>query len=425
MRDAGKNGVQELWDQRTPSQKKAIVATLVVASVFGVLYWSASGRIADKKAAIQAEGKPQQKAEESLLLDGRTLERDLYDRLQAELEQKSRQLDEARETFEQQSRRMDKMLGRFKSLTDQASRGQVNPVPSRTDKTLTDADKRIDIPPPPPPPSADEIRGSAVAGNGAPVFAAPTGKNGENVEVEEVVGGIGHVTSDVPVEPETPERKKNAIHLAPSFMEAVLLSGMDAPITGSAMQNPKPTMLRIAAPAVLPNRVKANLKGCFVIASGFGSLAEERINMRLVRLSCVARNGDAVIEEKVKGYVVDSDGKVGLHARVYMKAGPLLVRQFVAGVAEGVAEVVKQNSYSTSVSALGTTQSIASGEALNAGVAGGLSSASGGLASFYKKLSEQTLPTLEVGPKKKVTVVLTEGVDLHIRTNCEDCSDAT
>lgn len=412
-------GVQAVWNARTPGQKKAIMATLVVASVFGVIYWSASGKIAHHKDMIKASTHDAVKGDQSLLFDGDTLERDLYDRLQAELEDKSKQLDEARADIKAQSYKMDKVLDRLEAIASRpAAKATTQPKSKPVPRQLA---SRIDIPPPPPPPSADAIRGSQTPPNAERVFASPVGKNNQPQDVDEVVGGIGRVTSDAPVEPTAGETgKKNGIHLAPSFMEAVLLSGMDAPITGDAKQNPKPTMLRIAAPAVLPNRVKANLKGCFVIASGYGSLAEERINLRLIRLSCVARNGDAVIEEKIKGYVVDSDGKVGLHARVYMKAGPHLVREFIAGVAEGVAEVVKQQSTTTSISALGTTQSIEPGKAANAGIAGGFSSASHSLSDFYRKLSEQTLPTLEVGPKKRVTVVLTEGVDLHIRDNSED-----
>ena len=415
-------GIQDIWNSRTPGQKKIIVASLVVAAVFGVIYWSASGKIAKRNAMVHTKASGDMKPDRSLLFDGDTLERDLYDRLQAELEEKGKQLDQARSTIEAQSNKLDKMIDRLEQINarpQKPSKGvSSDTIASNVSAGLPGT---IDIPPPPPPPSADAIRDAANDVNAERVFASPVGKKKQAPDdVEEVVGGIGHATSDAPVEPEGAVNGKNGIHLAPSFMEAVLLSGMDAPIAGDAKQNPKPTVLRIAAPAVLPNRVKANLKGCFVIASGYGSLAEERINLRLIRLSCVARNGDAVIEEKVKGYVVDSDGKVGLHARVYMKAGPHLVRQFIAGVAEGVAEVVKQQSTTTSVSALGTTQTLKPGEATKAGLTSGFSTASHSLSDFYKKLSEQTLPTLEVGPKKRVTVVLTEGVDLHIRDNDQE-----
>ena len=59
------------------------------------------------------------------------------------------------------------------------------------------------------------------------------------------------------------------------------MSGLDAPTTSEAKGNPVPVLLRVKTPAVLPNSVKANLKGCFVIADGKGNLATERAELLL------------------------------------------------------------------------------------------------------------------------------------------------
>ena len=69
------------------------------------------------------------------------------------------------------------------------------------------------------------------------------------------------------------------------------MSGLDAPTTSEAKGNPVPVLLRVKTPAVLPNSVKANLKGCFVIADGKGNLATERAELLLVSLSCLDRKG--------------------------------------------------------------------------------------------------------------------------------------
>ena len=45
-------------------------------------------------------------------------------------------------------------------------------------------------------------------------------------------------------------------------MAATLLSGLDAPTSEGAKGNPAPVFIRVRDLAVLPNRVKANLKGC-------------------------------------------------------------------------------------------------------------------------------------------------------------------
>jgi conjugal transfer pilus assembly protein TraB len=61
-------------------------------------------------------------------------------------------------------------------------------------------------------------------------------------------------------------KKGRTVYLPPSFMEAQLLTGFDASTFGRGTNNPEPLLLRIQTPAVLPNDIKANLSGCFVIS---------------------------------------------------------------------------------------------------------------------------------------------------------------
>ena len=64
--------------------------------------------------------------------------------------------------------------------------------------------------------------------------------------------------------------KQRKITLPPSFMDASLLSGVLAP-TGQVSDNhPIPMLIRIKDLAILPNEVKQDLKGCFVVAEGQG-----------------------------------------------------------------------------------------------------------------------------------------------------------
>lgn len=182
-------------------------------------------------------------------------------------------------------------------------------------------------------------------------------------------------------------------------------------------------MIRVAAPAILPNRVKANLKDCFVIAHGYGSLAEERVNLRLVSLNCVGKDNQAVIEQKVAGYVVDADGKVGLRGRVVMRAGRVLGLTFLAGVAEGAGRAVESSSTITSTSGIGVTQTLDTDDLAEAAIGGGIAQGSGELQRFYMDLAKETLPVIEVGPKKKVTLVIQEGVDLEIKYQCLEEAD--
>jgi conjugal transfer pilus assembly protein TraB len=214
------------------------------------------------------------------------------------------------------------------------------------------------------------------------------------------------------------DSKKKQIYLPPSFMEATLLSGVAAPTTSAAKSNPLPLLFRVKDLAVLPNRVKADLKGCFIIGSAVGNLADERVHIRLNTLSCVAKNGDAVIDQAVKGFVVDEDGKVGLKGRVVAKMGIHIARTALAGFIGGMGGALSSSMQTNSLNALGQTQSQLTdtdgGSIAKAGLGEGISSATKELQKFYLQLAEQTLPVIEIGSTKDVTVVISEGVGLEI-----------
>ena len=132
-------------------------------------------------------------------------------------------------------------------------------------------------------------------------------------------------------------------------------------------------LLRIQAPAVLPNEVRAQLQGCFVIAHGFGSLASERVESRLVSLSCVDYEGRSVIEEEIKGILVDQDGVKGLAGHPVTKMGANLSRMFVAGLVEGAGDALNAATATTSISPLGQTSTVDPSQLGKAGIGRGIS----------------------------------------------------
>lgn len=239
--------------------------------------------------------------------------------------------------------------------------------------------------------------------------------------VEEIVGGIEVVSNGLAAakgKPAPQEKKKDrreAVYLPPSFMEATLLTGLDASTSGEGRKSPEPLLLRVQKPAVLPNRVKANLRGCFVIAEATGSLAKERAMVRLVSLSCLDRKGQAVIDQPVKGFVVDVDGKVGLGGRVVSKMGAATARAVIAGIFGGAGEVLQSASTAQTISPLGATQIVDSENLVRASLGGGLSAGANTLRDFYLELAKQATPVIEVGAAKGVTVVISEGASLEIR----------
>ena len=238
--------------------------------------------------------------------------------------------------------------------------------------------------------------------------------------VEKVVGAIGAATT--PVVPKdagggSPDSKKKTrtIYLPPGFMKARLLTGVDALASHDATSNPEPIIARVQAPAVLPNDVKANLSGCFVIGNATGSLAKERVEVQLVTLSCVDFDEHSVVDQSVKGFFVDTDGKKGLSGKVVTRAGAALARTFIAGTISGIAQTVENTFGETSTSALGTVKTLDAGDAAKSGIAGGLSKSSDKLTDFYLDLARQAGPIVEVGAAKDVVVVIQEGVTLEIK----------
>lgn len=257
----------------------------------------------------------------------------------------------------------------------------------------------LPLPPPPPLPAGDQAGQSATP-------------------PETEIGDISLVSSSGQTKiPPAEDKKKEttAMYLPPSFMEAILLSGLDAPTSSDAKGNPVPALLKVKTPAFLPNSVRADLKGCYVIADGRGNLATERAELLLVSLSCLDRKGRAVIDQKVKGFVVDQDSKIGLRGRVVAKMGSMIARSMIAGFFGGVGDVVRSSATTTAISPLGTTQTIGAADLAKAGVGNGLANGFKDIEKFYMELAHQTMPVIEVSAAKPVTLVISEGVNLEIK----------
>ena len=234
-----------------------------------------------------------------------------------------------------------------------------------------------------------------------------------------MIGGISIIHNEAAVEKnEINNKKKLQIYLPPSFMEATLLSGVRAPTTSAGKNNPLPILFRIKNLAILPNKVRGNLKGCFVIGEGTGNLADERVHVRLLTLSCVSKKGTAVIDQQIKGFVMDEDGIIGLDGTVVAKMGSMLARSALAGALGGIGDAVKSSSFDTQTTALGTQQILYQDDASNitrGAIGGAIAGASKDLQKFYLQLAEQTMPVVEVGATKSITLVISEGVNLEVK----------
>jgi conjugal transfer pilus assembly protein TraB len=261
---------------------------------------------------------------------------------------------------------------------------------------------------PPLPPSARQHPGGNV-----PLASAASDMG----EVE--IGGISRVINnekkDAGKDGDKKKDEMKSVYLPPSYMVATILSGLYAPVSSDAKGNPVPVLIRVSAPAQLPNAVKAQLRGCFAVADGKGNLGTERAELVLVSLNCVDRKGNAVIDQDIKGYVVGADGIAGVRGKVVAKTGQLIARAAFAGFFGGVGDALKTSSQTTGISPLGAVNTLSSDKLWQAGVGGGVSEGFKEIQKFYMELAHQTMPTIEILPSQPVTLVVTKGVDLNIR----------
>jgi conjugal transfer pilus assembly protein TraB len=383
------------WAQIPSNQKRTVVLTTVLTAIIAL---SLVGYYIKSKSGEIPQGRTTQGNKE-IVLDSRLLEKSAYLETQKEIaktEEKlslfRKELDEIREQKEKTNLKEEK-----------------HPSPPVPKVSVPEKSSRYPVTPLPPPPQPP----ASTTG------ASPSGQAAKGTA--ETVGDIELVSNPQSQgkDPKQTDVKKNekadSVYLPPSFMEATLLSGLDAPTVESAKGNPVPVLLRIKDLAILPNRVKADLKGCFVIAEGHGNLADERAHLRLTNLSCLSRKGQAVIDQKVKGFVVDSDGKIGLRGAVVSRMGSAIARSVLAGFFGGVGDAVKSSAVTSSVSALGTTQTIDPGQVAQAGLGSGLAQGAHELQKFYLELAKQSMPVIEVGATRNITLVVSEGVELEIK----------
>jgi len=229
------------------------------------------------------------------------------------------------------------------------------------------------------------------------------------------VGGIAHEEYEEEIENSEKTQKKRTIKLPPSFMKGFLLTGMDAMTIEGSNDTPEPMMIRVQAPAVLPNEVKANLKGCFVIAEGYGNLATHRVDARLKSLSCINFEGNSIIFEKIKGYVQDGDGKRGIKGKPIHRAGALVARSMIAGAFEGIGSALSSSAQTSNISALGSTTTTNSGSLGKAAIGSSISAGAKDVRTLFLQLARQSSPIIEIGAAKQISVIITELVVLNIQ----------
>ena len=257
-------------------------------------------------------------------------------------------------------------------------------------------------------------------GRGTPMAAALNGQPAQAGQPPKArvqkLGGITIVEATASEREKAAAEKELVPYLPVAIMPATLLNAIYAKTGGDAASNPQPVFLRISMPAILPNNVKKNLKGCFVVAEGTGDLSTERVDMRTKLISCIDFAGKAVIEEKLEGAVYDSDGVLGISGKVVAKFGSNLARTALAGFIGGFGELASQSAQTTVTDTTGNqTQQLDSKQITTGALGSGLSNATSELEKFYLDLARQSMPVVEILPGKKVDIGVFKGTELKLK----------
>ncbi len=212
------------------------------------------------------------------------------------------------------------------------------------------------------------------------------------------------------------EKRADSFYIpSASFFAVKLITGLDAPTGQKAKTNPSPLALRIQDLAWLPNEVRTNVEGCFILAEAVGELSTERVSARGLSISCVNKDGNTVIDQKMLGYLADGDGKSGLRGVVVSKAGKVLAEGMKVGFLQGLSDFFNYTSRNYSSTAEGTVISNPTdgmGSNLLGGAFSGVGSALEKVSDYYMSLADEIFPVIEVHAARSATFVVTQGTEV-------------
>lgn len=213
-----------------------------------------------------------------------------------------------------------------------------------------------------------------------------------------------------------------------SIISGTLLTGMDAPASGSAARkDPFPALLRVKHEAVLPNAGLMDLRECFLVASAYGELASQRVYLRAEGMSCLRADG-AIIESSIDAYASGSDGKAGVRGTVVDKTADLVRDSLIAGFLGGLAKGFKpQQSQQVALNQQGGSVPFQFPDpsfVAGSGLLGGASNAADRIAGIYEDLARQIVPVIEINAGIPVDFIMTRGTTLRFKKAGEISSNA-
>lgn len=194
------------------------------------------------------------------------------------------------------------------------------------------------------------------------------------------------------------------------FAPATVVTGADVGAPGTGMKWGYPLLYVISGaftcpwhlgqPGEAPRPSGIPIQGCFVMAHAEANLAASRAVVGLDSMACVLPNGET-FEEPIKGYVVDSDGKLGMFGKVERHESAAVAKALVLGAVQEAASALSVARSQLVVTPGYGTQPFQ-----------GMQTTLNQLGQFYVEQARSLLPTLAVDSGKKATIVLQKGVPL-------------
>lgn len=393
---------KEKYDALPSKKKQHVLMGVIVLIAFLVVWFSVGGEKEETDRA--ALGKPN----DSLTLSSGLMEDTLRESVRAETEDMQNRMEglerlvgDLIDRLDADSRARIEALERQKREEEEELEGEKGVI---TEADLVPQNELADLIAPEPvfppaviPAAPNQLPADAVVDPAVPVLIG-------------AIGGLKPVADPTPEDPTSRQ-----VYLPVGMMESILLTGVDALVGNQAQSNPEPILARVQTPAVLPNEVRANLKGCFVVGNAIGILAKERVDVRAVSLSCVDERERTVIDQPIKGYFVDTDGKKGLSGNVVTRDGAVVGRAFATGVLNGFGQIAEASAGTQTISPLGSTRIFDTEQAVVSGIGQGVGTAANSLSEYYLDLAKTISPVIEVGTQKRAVLVIQEGVYLEIK----------
>lgn len=212
-----------------------------------------------------------------------------------------------------------------------------------------------------------------------------------------------------------PKVLKNFIP-AGSILKATLLNGMYAPTMGKGQDSPYPALMRLWDLGFLPNAVRKDLSGCFVLGDAYGELSDSRVHIRLNKLSCISDSEKRVLEKDIKGFVNGDDGKVGIYGEIRANFGELTLAALLAEFIAAAGETVKTASQNVVQNPLGgiTTTFPATSDIIASAAGSGFGEAAEMIAEFYINIMKEMSPVIEIHGRRDVEIIISNGIELTL-----------